>query len=229
MSLLKNSLANLKGHKLRVFVALLWIIIGITSVILVSSIGNGFQKEIKKSVNNVNPNKTTISFESADNTGLTDDMSIFLKPFNAKDLEELSFVEGVERIAPSRDGFNLDSVYSSQASFDKKTTYVDVGPVKKDSKINLICGRDFSLDDEKRKVILLTLQSTSEIFENPEDALGHGININGTIFEIIGILDDSQQNQAGGFFGGYQDMQFTTSLVPKKAFDTLMSQKFLFK
>ncbi|MGS2494498.1 hypothetical protein I4O85_005030 [Clostridioides difficile] len=37
-----------------------------------------------------------------------------------KDLEELSFVEGVERIAPSRDGFNLDSVYSSQASFDKK-------------------------------------------------------------------------------------------------------------
>ena len=224
MSLLKNSLANLKGHKLRVFVALLWIIIGITSVILVSSIGNGFQKEIKKSVNNVNPNKTTISFESADNTGLTDDMSIFLKPFNAKDLEELSFVEGVERIAPSRDGFNLDSVYSSQASFDKKTTYVDVGPVKKDSKINLICGRDFSLDDEKRKVILLTLQSTSEIFENPEDALGHGININGTIFEIIGVLDDSQQNQAGGFFGGYQDMQFTTSLVPKKAFDTLMSQ-----
>lgn len=84
MSLLKNSLANLKGHKLRVFVALLWIIIGITSVILVSSIGNGFQKEIKKSVNNVNPNKTTISFESADNTGLTDDMSIFLKPLMQK-------------------------------------------------------------------------------------------------------------------------------------------------
>lgn len=225
MGLLKNSLANLKGHKLRVFVALLWIIIGITSVILVSSIGNGFQKEIKKSVNNANPNKTTISFESADNTGLTDDMSIFLKPFNAKDLEELSFVEGVERIAPARDGFNLDSTYSSEASFDKKTTYVEVGPVKKDSKINLICGRDFSLDDEKRKVILLTQQSASEIFESPEDALGNGININGTIFEIIGVLDDSSnQQQAGGFFGGYQDMQFITSLIPKKAFDSLMSQ-----
>lgn len=225
MGLLKNSLANLKGHKLRVFVALLWIIIGITSVILVSSIGNGFQKEIKKSVNNANPNKTTISFESADNTGLTDDMSIFLKPFNAKDLEELSFVEGVERIAPARDGFNLDSTYSSESSFDKKTTYVEVGPVKKDSKINLICGRDFSLDDEKRKVILLTQQSASEIFESPEDALGNGININGTIFEIIGVLDDSSnQQQAGGFFGGYQDMQFITSLIPKKAFDSLMSQ-----
>nr|UWI51560.1 ABC transporter permease [Clostridioides difficile] len=225
MGLLKNSLANLKGHKLRVFVALLWIIIGITSVILVSSIGNGFQKEIKKSVNNANPNKTTISFESADNTGLTDDMSIFLKPFNAKDLEELSFVEGVERIAPARDGFNLDSTYSSEASFDKKTTYVEVGPAKKDSKINLICGRDFSLDDEKRKVILLTQQSASEIFENPEDALGNGINVNGTIFEIIGVLDDSSnQQQAGGFFGGYQDMQFITSLIPKKAFDSLMSQ-----
>ncbi|MCC0648741.1 ABC transporter permease [Clostridioides sp. ZZV15-6598] len=225
MGLLKNSLANLRGHKLRVFVALLWIIIGITSVILVSSIGNGFQKEIKKSVNNANPNKTTISFESADNTGLTDDMSIFLKPFNAKDLEELSFVEGVERIAPARDGFNLDSTYSSEASFDKKTTYLEVGPVKKDSKINLICGRDFSLDDEKRKVILLTQQSASEIFENPEDALGHGINVNGTVFEIIGVLDDSSnQQQAGGFLGGYQDMQFVTSLIPKKAFDSLMSQ-----
>ena len=46
MSIIKSSLINLKGHKLRVFVTLLWIIMGITSSILVSSIGNGLKKEV---------------------------------------------------------------------------------------------------------------------------------------------------------------------------------------
>ena len=46
MSVIKSSLINLKGHKLRVFITLIWIIIGITSSILVSSIGNGLKKEV---------------------------------------------------------------------------------------------------------------------------------------------------------------------------------------
>ena len=53
MDIIKNALVNVKGHKLRVFVALVWIIIGITSVILISSIGNGLKDEVRKTITNV--------------------------------------------------------------------------------------------------------------------------------------------------------------------------------
>ena len=98
MSIIKSSLINLKGHKLRVFVTLLWIIMGITSSILVSSIGNGLKKEVTDSVSRVNPNKTRIYFESSDSNMAN--METFLNPFKLEDIDELSFIEGVERIVP---------------------------------------------------------------------------------------------------------------------------------
>ena len=123
MSIIKSSLINLKGHKLRVFVTLLWIIMGITSSILVSSIGNGLKKEVTDSVSRVNPNKTRIYFESSDSNMAN--METFLNPFKLEDIDELSFIEGVERIGASKDDFSMGSMYYSDAYFDKKTTYVD--------------------------------------------------------------------------------------------------------
>ena len=122
MSIIKSSLINLKGHKLRVFVTLLWIIMGITSSILVSSIGNGLKKEVTDSVSRVNPNKTRIYFESSDSNMAN--METFLNPFKLEDIDELSFIEGVERIGASKDDFSMGSMYYSDAYFDKKTARI---------------------------------------------------------------------------------------------------------
>ena len=145
MGIIKSTLSNLKGHKLRVFVTMLWIIIGITSVILVSSIGNGLKQEVKSSVDKVNPNKTRINFEPTDSSMI--DMSIFLKPFTKDDLETLSFIEGVERIEPSKDDFNYGSTYYDEAKFNKKSTYLEVSELKKDTYLNPIYGRSFCFED----------------------------------------------------------------------------------
>jgi len=162
MNLIKSSLSNLKGHKLRVAVTLLWIIMGITSVILVSSIGNGMKKEVADSVNKVNPNKTRISFEPADSNMMG--MNSFLKPFAQKDLEDLSFIEGVERIGPSKDDFDFGSTFSSDASFDKKSTFIEISELKKDSKVKAMHGRNFSFEDEDRKVIMITVGILVSVF-----------------------------------------------------------------
>lgn len=122
MSIIKSSLINLKGHKLRVFVTLLWIIMGITSSILVSSIGNGLKKEVTDSVSRVNPNKTRIYFESSDSNMAN--METFLNPFKLEDIDELSFIEGVERIGASKDDFSMGSMYYSDAYFDKKKLHM---------------------------------------------------------------------------------------------------------
>ena len=116
MSVIKSSLINLKGHKLRVFITLIWIIIGITSSILVSSIGNGLKKEVIDSVSRVNPNKTRIYFESNDSNMIN--MESFLNPFKLEDIDELSFIDGVERISSSQDDFSIGSMYYADAYFN---------------------------------------------------------------------------------------------------------------
>ena len=224
MSVIKSSLINLKGHKLRVFVTLLWIIIGITSSILVSSIGNGLKKEVTDSVSRVNPNKTRIYFESSDSNMAN--METFLNPFKLEDIEELSFIEGVERISASKDDFSMGSMYYSDASFDKKTTYLDIKEFN-DDKIVPVFGRNFSYDDENRKVIIITMQNAIDLFNSPKEALGKGITINNHIYEVIGIIDEnsiknnSESNIKNMY---YDDMNYIYSYMPKKAFNDLMNQ-----
>lgn len=229
MNLIKSSLSNLKGHKLRVFITLLWIIMGITSVILVSSIGNGLKKEVLSSVDKVNPNKTRISFEPTNQN--MSSMSAFLQPFALKDIEELSFVEGVERIGPAKEDFDMSSSYFSEASFDKKTTSIEVNEFKKDAKVKASYGRNFSLEDNDRKVIMITMQNATDLFGDAEKAIGKGITISGSTFEVIGVVDesslttDTEENNSGmlgGMYGG--DFTYATSYMPKKSFDSLMNQ-----
>lgn len=228
MNLIKSALANLKGHKLRVAVTLLWIIMGITSVILVSSIGNGMKKEVADSVSKVNPNKTRISFEPTD-SNMTN-MSAFLQPFTNSDIEELSFVEGVEKIGPSKDDSNYNSTYYGEATFDKKTTSVEIAELKKDSKVKAMYGRNFSIEDENRKVVMITVQNATDLFSTPENALGKGISINDHIFEVIGVVDESsvipEEDNNNMLIPQVTPQEFTpiTSYMPKKSLDALMSQ-----
>ena len=221
MNIIKNSLVNLKGHKLRVFITLLWIIIGITSSILVSSIGNGLKKEVSQSVNNVNPNKTIVYFESEDSN--MENMEVFLNPFKLEDIDKLSFIEGVEKIGISNNDFSIGSVYYSDASYDKKTTYVDIKEFK-DDKIIPIYGRNFSYDDYNRKVIIITDKNAIDLFGDSKNALGKGITINNHIYEVIGIVNESSIKNNGKNNIYYDDTNYVYSYMPSKAFNDLMNQ-----
>lgn len=222
MSIIKSSLTNLKGHKLRVFITLLWIIMGITSSILVSSIGNGLKKEVTDSVNRVNPNKTRIYFESDDSNMVS--MESFLNPFKLEDIEELSFIDGVERISSSKDDFTMDYYYSD-AYFNKKSTYVDIKEFK-DDKIVPVYGRSFSYDDDNRKVIIITLQNATDLFTKPKDAIGQGITISNNIYEVIGVIDENsiKNDSKDDSNNMYYDIDYLTSYMPSKAFNDLMNE-----
>ena len=222
MSVIKSSLINLKGHKLRVFITLIWIIIGITSSILVSSIGNGLKKEVIDSVSRVNPNKTRIYFESNDSNMIN--MESFLNPFKLEDIDELSFIDGVERISSSQDDFSIGSMYYGDAYFNKKTTYLDIKEFKTEDKLVPVYGRNFSYDDTNRKVIIITLQNAIDLFGKAENAIGKGITINNRIYEVIGIVDESsiKNDEESNMY--YGDMNYITSYMPSNAFNNLMNQ-----
>ena len=224
MNLIKNTLANLKAHKLRVFVTMIWIIIGITSVILVTSIGTGLEAKMKESTDKVNKKKTTIRFEPS-NYGMMD-YSIFLQPFTQQDIEIISFMEGVQMASPTSDESQMSGSYGFEAYVDKKSTFIDINSYKSDKKVDVMYGRNFGYDDDERKVILITMQNATELFDNPEDAVGNGINIDGDIYEIIGVLKEQTQETANqiNMIYGMGDMGYQTSLMPKKVFEKLVNK-----
>jgi len=222
MNIIRTSLINLKCHKLRVFITLIWIIIGITSSILVSSIGNGLKKEVLDSVSRVNPNKTRIYFESSDSNMVN--MESFLNPFKLEDIEELSFIDGVEKISSSQDDFSIGSMYYADAYFDKKATYVDIKEFKNEDRLIPIYGRNFSYDDTDRKVIIITLQNATDLFGKAENAIGKGISINNHIYEVIGIVDESSIKNDKEANMYYDDINYITSYMPSKAFNKLMNE-----
>lgn len=223
VNLIKNSLANLKGHKLRLFVAILWIIIGITSVVVVSSIGNGLEAEVKKSVSQISENKTYIYFETQDYG--TFDVNAFLKPFAQKDIESLSFVEGVEKIGPSQDGYEMQANFYGEANFDKKITSIELAPNKDNLIIDTIYGRNFTLDDSNRRVIMITMQNATELFDNPKDAIGKGITLNGTTFEVIGVVDEGTVTKIEDeSTNPMYDYFYVTAYAPQKAITNLNMQ-----
>ena len=222
MSVIKSSLINLKGLILRVFITLIWIIIGITSSILVSSIVNVLKKLVIDSVSRVNANKTRIYFESNDSNMIN--MESFLNPFKLEDIDELSFIDGVERISSSQDDFSIGSMYYGDAYFNKKTTYLDIKEFKTEDKLVPVYGRNFSYDDTNRKVIIITLQNAIDLFGKAENAIGKGITINNRIYEVIGIVDESsiKNDEESNMY--YGDMNYITSYMPSNAFNNLMNQ-----
>lgn len=224
MNLIKNSLANLKAHKLRVFVTMIWIILGITSVIVVTSIGKGLEAKVAETTDKVNNKKVTIRFEPTNYNMMS--YSVFLQPFTQQDITEISFMDGVQMVGPTSDEFEMMGSYGYEAFVDKKSTFIELKGYDPEKEYEVTYGRKFGYDDEERKVILITMQNAIDLFENPEDAIGNGITIDGDTYEVIGILadevpqEDNQMNMMGYGYG----MDYQTSLMPKKPFDAMINK-----
>lgn len=225
MTLIKNALENLKAHKLRVFTTMIWIIIGITSVILVTSIGSGLEAKMKESTDKVSKKKTTIRFEPTNSNMM--DSSVFLQPFTKIDIEKISFMEGVQMVGPSSDKLEISDTYGFDVYMDKKSTSIQLKSYGNGDKLNILYGRTFAEEDNNRKVVIITMQNAIDLFENPEDAIGSGVTIDGEIYEIIGVLQEPVQkneNQMNFMYGMSGEIDYQTCLMPKNTFDTLVNK-----
>lgn len=211
MNLIKNSLANLKGHKLRVFSVVLWIVIGITSVILVTSIGKGLEAEVLETTDKVNDKKVTINFEPTNYNMVGE--PIFVEAFNKSDIDYISLMEGVKIVRPTNDEYYDYNFYGNEAFVNDKSTFLEI--IAYDSKENykMNYGRELGYDDENRKVILITQQKAMELFKNIEDAIGSGITIDNNIYEIVGILSEDISEE-----------DYQPCIIPKNAYDNMFNK-----
>lgn len=72
INILISTFLSLKAHKLRVFLTMVGIIIGITSVVTISTLGEGMKQQVLSATSSTSANNVKImySMEQEDNTGM---------------------------------------------------------------------------------------------------------------------------------------------------------------
>lgn len=185
INLIRTSIYSLKSHKLRVFLTMIGIIIGISSVITILAIGNGLKAEVNKSMESTSANKINVYFE-ADNMGV--DFS-FIEAFSKSDLLYLKKVKGVEK-AEVTQGFAGFSFTSGEIAYFDKTAFVMLDDYE-GKKVKVEHGRFFKEGENASKLIVLDFAAANAIFETSKNAIGNGVTVNGTIYEVIGVLEEA--------------------------------------
>lgn len=222
LTLIKNSAANLKGHKLRLIVAFIWIIVGITSVVFVSAMGNGMSSLIKSTFKSLAPNTAIIYFEPESYKGQTS--TALMQPFAKSDFQVLQSVGGVESVEAYNKPLNSapgakDDAFYGEAKYFGKTSSLSISDYN-GMKYKIIKGRGIGPSDEGSRSIVITDVIEKNLFEK-ESPLGKGIEINKIVYRVVGVSDSQKiYDESEKKFRKRTDFDPSESytLVPRSAF-----------
>jgi len=196
---LKTALNGLRTNKSRSALTILGIVIGITAIILVMSMGQGAQNLILSQIQTMGSKTIAIS-PGRHPKGITDMLSIFTDSLKQKDLEALGKKNNVpyaEKIMPV--------VFGSESATYGTETYRPTifGVTDLFAKIYDMYpaeGRLFNDDEIKSyaDVVIIGSKIKDELFGNSE-AVGQKIKIKGKNFRVIGILPKKGQTSFFNF------------------------------
>lgn len=175
---IKMSWQNIVHNKMRSFLTILGIVIGVTAIIALITIVEGVAGEVTNQFSDLGAGKITVqAFGTPLKQGLSDN-----------DLEELLKVENVSGISPS---------LSLQASVVKNLTLEE--NVIIEGKNEVFFQRNKDLVTRGRAINILDVESKNRVAViNPalekilffgEDAIGQTMQINGITYTVVGITD----------------------------------------
>lgn len=220
ISLIRNSIENLKSHKLRVGLTVFWIIVGITSIIIVGSIGNGIKKQIISSTQNISNQNIDIIFKPYDDSMY--DFIDFISPINQSDVSTIEAISGVKKVTP----FGVENNYScGDLKIDTSSIYVELygfdenGFDENKDNYEIIYGRKFNESDRNKNVIILNQDSAKELYKEEQKLIGKGVELNGHIYEVVGIMNATEESSEFGF-SEWNTLSYY-SMIPKSTLEKL--------
>lgn len=195
VNLLKIALKALNNNKLRCFLTMLGIIIGVASVITMLAIGQGSKNSIKAQISEMGSNMIMIHPGNMQRGGVrqsADDM----QTLEVSDYEALKELPGVAAVSPSVNSggqlVNGNNNYPSSI-YGVTTDYLDI------RKFKVKDGAIFTVHDVKSaaKVCILGKTVVDNLFPNGEDPIGRVIRFGKIPLTIIGVLESKGTNSMG--------------------------------
>jgi len=188
----KISLTNLRANKVRSFLTMLGLVIGITSIIIIMSVGAGAQSLIVNQIKGFGTDLISVMPGSSDESGPPASvLGIVITTLKYEDAQALEKKQNVEYVAAAaayitgqgtiswRD-VNLEATYTGTTA-----NHTEV----EESKVTM--GRFFDEAEEKSisRVVVLGPAMAEDLF-GQQDPIGETIKIEKHAFKVIGVMEE---------------------------------------
>lgn len=185
----KLAIKSIWGNKMRSFLTMLGIIIGVAAVIILVSLVNGYMGSMVESFASMGVNQITVSVTNLSSRSLEVDQMYEFYEEHRELFGELSpnvsLSSTVKHDADTMDSTSVGG-YSEQ--------YLDI----KD--YDLERGRNIAYSDilSRQKVCVIGAYVAQELYGSPEKALDKTIKIDGYAFKIVGIAEAQETDMDDG-------------------------------
>lgn len=202
---------TLRGNKLRSFLTIIGVVVGVITVMLISSIISGINVAIEKEVESFGTRSIFLyKFNIGFSHGRRSQEERMRKPLTFEDAEAIKGLSSIETAVPfldvSSNFFGSKTLVTGKNG--KTSSAVNLSgtmpEVEKTTTEILLEGRWFSQSESDENVNVCLIGSTvAENYFPTGSPVGETLEIGGTEFRIIGVLEKREQLFGGG--GGNND------------------------
>ncbi|MDP4089082.1 MAG: ABC transporter permease, partial [Bacillota bacterium] len=182
--LFKVALTSVWSNKVRSFLTMLGIIIGISSVIILVGMGQGSQKAISDQIESLGTNLITVNITNRRVPTISD-----------SEIADLKTKPGIKEIAPVVTGNVNIKAGSKSSTTNMEATTVNYTEIRK---LEVQSGR-FLLQrdiDNRYNVLVIGTETADNLFSST-NVVGQTMYVNGVEFTIVGVLKSSGTSSSG--------------------------------
>ncbi len=196
-NLFKIALRAIAANKLRSFLTMLGIIIGVASVIAMLAIGQGSKKSIQANISEMGSNMIMIRPGQDKGPGGARQDASDMQTLKLKDYESLKenskYLAAISPSVNSSGQFIFGNNNTPSTLYGISPEYLEIRQLKVQD------GEMFSDDDIKSsaKVCLIGKTVADNLFTNGEDPVGQVIRFNKIPFRVVGVLKSKGYNSFG--------------------------------
>jgi len=197
---LSEALKGIFSHKMRSFLTMLGVIIGIASILAIVSIVEGTSKKLQKSLIGAGNNVTNVTLQQSGSDDYNNGQVITsMTPISKAEINSIKKIPGVEDAARYVSAQFYDGIRYNDMSYNNgpAVTLYGITPTYfKTTESRLIYGRNFTQNEYSStdKVCIIGEQMCESLFNN-SDPTGLVLEIKGEPFYIVGVVGGSQSSQ----------------------------------
>lgn len=207
----KFALSSIMGHKLRSFLTMLGIIIGVASVVVIMALGDGMKASVTESFSQ-DKQDVNIYFESNPEEdgeggfgmGTAFYEGVYVEPPKVTDNLMKQVVESVDGV----DNYYLTNNTTASVEFqNKKADSVNITGINETyfevKQYEILAGRKFDQTDYRQfaRIIMLDTQLAVKLFGSNEEALNRVVSVGEKTYRVVGVYKDPN---AGTALYGFQ-------------------------
>lgn len=185
----KIALSSIWNHKVRSILTMLGIIIGVSAVIIIVSIGQGAKVQMTEDMFNTEENVIELFYEAYPTEDESD--MIWIEPdLTDLDLASIKDVPGVKSVIGTNQGWGMMVHNEKQSDMQ----IIGVGPDYFSSgNLEVVEGRPLNIRDldSMNRVVMIDTVTKKKLFKENEQVIGEVIEVDDNPYKIIGVYESA--------------------------------------